>query len=89
MFDTLPSSLMDLIVSPKVTIMEGEGVGAHSLICSTLGVERHVRALGWGLRRLTSKLITYMNMHKLNNKLVSAKLEHLWCMDESQANIDS
>jgi len=72
MFDTLPSSLMDLTVSPKVTTMEGEGVGARSLICSTLGVEGRVRAPGWVLGRLTSKSIIYMNMHKPNNKLVSA-----------------
>jgi hypothetical protein len=72
MFDTLPSSLMDLTASPKVMTMEGEGVGARSLICSTLGVEGHVRVPGWRLGRLTSKSITYMNMHKPNNKLVSA-----------------
>jgi len=44
---------MDLITSPKAKTSEG-GVGAHSLVCSTLGVKRHVRALGWGLGRLTS-----------------------------------
>jgi hypothetical protein len=27
---------------------------------------------GWGLGRMTSKLITHTNLHKLNNKLVSA-----------------
>jgi len=63
---------MDLTVSPKVTTMEGEGVGARSLICSTLGVEGRVRAPGWVLGRLTSKSIIYMNMHKPNSKLVSA-----------------
>ncbi len=29
-----------------------------------------------GLKRLTSKSITHMDLHKLNNKLVSAQLEH-------------
>jgi len=55
-----------------VKIAEGEGVGARSLACSTSGVEGRVGAPGWGLRRLTSNSITYTNMHKLNNKLVSA-----------------
>jgi hypothetical protein len=36
------------------------------------GVEVHVGAPGWGLRRVTSKSITHMDIHKLNNKLVSA-----------------
>ncbi len=72
MFDTLLSSLMDLIASPKVTTMEGEGVGVRSLVCSILGVEGCVKAPGWGPGRLTSKSISNMNMHKPNNKLVSA-----------------
>jgi hypothetical protein len=63
--------LMDSIASPKVTIAEGEGVGARSLACNTSGVERRAGAPGWGLGRLTSKLITYMDLHKPNNKLVS------------------
>jgi hypothetical protein len=42
-----PSSLMDLTASPKVRTMEGKGVGARSLACSTLGVEGCVRILGW------------------------------------------
>jgi len=51
---------------------EGKGVGVHSLARNTLGVEEHARALGWGLGRMTSKLITHTDLHKLNNKLVSA-----------------
>ncbi len=27
--------------------VEEQGVGAHSLACSTLGVKGHARALGW------------------------------------------
>jgi len=69
--DAPPSSLMDSIVSPKVKTTEG-GVGAHSLACNTSGVEGHVGAPGWRLGRLTSKSITHMNLHKTNNKLVSA-----------------
>jgi hypothetical protein len=36
-----------------------------------------------GLRRMTSNSITHTNLHKLNNKLVSAKLE---CTNEPLAN---
>jgi len=32
-----------------VETREEKGVGVHSLTCSTLGVEKHVGALGWGL----------------------------------------
>jgi hypothetical protein len=41
--------------------MEGEGVGACSLACNTLGVEGLVGALGWGLRRLINNSITHTN----------------------------
>jgi hypothetical protein len=57
---------------PKVKTMEEEEVGAHSLACRTLGVERRVGVLGSKLGRLISNLITCMNLHKPNNKLVSA-----------------
>jgi hypothetical protein len=52
--------------------MKGEGVGACSLVHGTLGVEGRARAPGWGLGRVTSKLITHTDLHKLNDKLVSA-----------------
>jgi len=45
--DAAPSSLMDSIMSPKVKIAEGEGIGVRSLIRSTLGIERHARAPKW------------------------------------------
>ncbi len=70
--DTPPSSLMHSTRSPKVKIIEGKGVGACSLARSTSGVKGHVGALGWGLRRLTSKSIIHINLHKPNNKLVRA-----------------
>jgi hypothetical protein len=41
-----------------------------------LGVEGRAATLGWGLRRLISNSIIHMDMHKPNNKLVSAWLEH-------------
>jgi hypothetical protein len=39
--------------------MEGEGIGTCSLARNTLKVEGHARALGWGLRRMTSKSTTH------------------------------
>jgi hypothetical protein len=69
--DTPPSSLMDLIASPKVTIAKGEKVGVRSLAHNISRVEGCGGAPGWGLGRLTSKLITYTDLHKPNNKLVS------------------
>ncbi len=87
--DTPPSSLMDSTMSPKVKIMEGEGVGVRSLTRNTSGVEGHARALGWGPGRLTSKSIINTDLHQLNNKLVSAQLEHFMCMDEPWADTDS
>jgi hypothetical protein len=59
-------------MSPKMTTTEREGVGAHSLACSTLGVEGRAGAPGWGLGRLISKSITHTDLHKRNNKLVNA-----------------
>jgi hypothetical protein len=63
---------MDSTANPKVKTTEEEGVGAHSLIQNTLGVEGRARALGSGLGRFTSNSITHMDLHKPNNKLVSA-----------------
>jgi len=40
---------MDLIASPKVKILEGEGVGVRSLACNTSRVKRGARAPRWGL----------------------------------------
>jgi hypothetical protein len=78
---------MDSTLNPKVKTTEGEGVGVRSLAQNTLGVKGRVRTPRWGLRRLTNKSITHMDLHK-PNKLVSAQLEHLWCMDEPRANTD-
>jgi hypothetical protein len=73
---------MDSTASPKMKIMEGEGIGACSPAHNTSEVEGCAGASGWGLRKLTSKSIIHMNMHKPNNKLVSVQLEQLWCMHE-------
>jgi hypothetical protein len=59
-------------MNPKVKIIEGERIEVHSLACNTSGVERRARALGWGLKGLTSKSIIHMNLQKPNNKLVNA-----------------
>jgi hypothetical protein len=45
--DTPPSSLTNSTTNPKVTTMEGEGVGARSLAHITLRVKGHAGALGW------------------------------------------
>ncbi len=45
--DAPPSSLMDLIASPKLKTTEGKGVGVRSLAYSTLGVEGCVGAPRW------------------------------------------
>jgi hypothetical protein len=71
-FDTPPSSLMDSTANLKMKTTKGERIGVRSLICSILRVEGHAGALGWGLGRLMSKSITHTDLHKLNNKLVSA-----------------
>ncbi len=65
--DAPPSFFMDSIANPKVKTTEGKGVGA-----CFLGVEGRAGVLRWGLRRLTSKLITHIDLHKPNNKLDSA-----------------
>jgi hypothetical protein len=53
-YDAPPTSLMGSIASPKMKTMKGEGIGACSLVRSSLGVKGRVGALGWGLRRMTS-----------------------------------
>jgi hypothetical protein len=67
-----PKLLDGLIATLKVKTAEGEGVGARSLTDNTLGVEGCDGAPWWGLGILTSNSITHMDLHKWNNKLVSA-----------------
>jgi hypothetical protein len=64
--------LTDSTVSPKMKTSKGERVGARSLVCNTSRVKGHAGAQGWGLGRFTSKLITHTDLHKPNNKFVSA-----------------
>jgi hypothetical protein len=63
---------MDSTANPKVKTTKGDGIRVYSLTCSTLGVEAHVGAPRWGLRRMINKSITHTDLHKPNNKLVNA-----------------
>jgi hypothetical protein len=69
--DTSPHFLKDSNASSKVKTMN-EGVRVCSLTYNTSGVEGHARALGWGLRRVTSGSIIHMDLQKANNKLPNA-----------------
>jgi len=80
--DAPPQSLKDSNASPKVETSEKRKVGVHFLVCNILGVKRHAGASGWGLGQVTNRSIIHNNLHKPNNKLVNAWLEHFWCMDE-------
>jgi len=87
--DAPPHSLKDSNVSLKVKTTEEERIGVRSLTHNTSRVEGCVEALGWGLSKATSKSIIHMGLHKPNNKLVNAWLEHFWCMDKPHAYANS
>jgi hypothetical protein len=72
LFDAPRNSRIDSTTSPKVKTTKGQGVGACSLAHSISEVNEHVGALGCGLRQVTSGSIIHIDLHKLNNKLVSA-----------------
>jgi len=63
---------MDLTTNPKVKTAKGERVRVCSLTRSTSRVEECAGTPGWGLERLTSNSISHTDLHKPNNKLVSA-----------------
>jgi hypothetical protein len=69
--DAPPHSLKDSNVNPKVETIE-KGVGVRSLARSTSGVDERAGALGWGIGQVTNGSIIHTNLHKPNNKLVSA-----------------
>jgi hypothetical protein len=73
-FDAPSHSLKDSNVSPKMKTTEEERIRVRFLAHNTSGVEGCARAPGWGVGQVTSKLIIYTNLHKPNNKLVSAWL---------------
>jgi hypothetical protein len=87
--DAPPNSWIDSTANPKVKTMEGQRIGARSLARNTSGVEGRARAPRWGLRWVTSRSIIHMDLHKPNNMLNGAYLEHFWCTDEPRANMDS
>jgi hypothetical protein len=87
--DTLLNFLIDSTVSLKVQIANKEGIGVRYLIHSTSGVKGRVGASRWGLGWVISGSIIHLNLHKPNNKLVSAWLEHFWSTDEPRAYMDS
>jgi hypothetical protein len=64
-------------------------VGICFLAYSTSRVEGRAGAPRWGLGQMTSRSITHINLHKPNNKLVNAWLEHFWCIDKPWAYTDS
>jgi len=53
---------MDSITSPNVKTMEGEGVGACSLVCNTLGVEGRAKSSGIEIRKI-DKQVNYSHGH--------------------------
>jgi len=55
-----------------VETTEGSRIKARSLACSIFGVEGRAGAPEWGLGRVTSNSITHTDLHKQNNKSVSA-----------------
>jgi len=63
---------MDSTMSPKVKTIEKERVGVCSLVHNTSRVEGCATAPRLWLGRLTSNSITHADLHKPNNKLVSA-----------------
>ncbi len=67
-----PSSLMDSIVNPKVKTTERKRVGSHSLARNTSRGKGACWSFEMGLGRLVSNSLTHMDLHKPNNKLVSA-----------------
>ncbi len=69
--DTPPNSLMDSTMNLKGENNKRIRSWACSLARNTLKVEGHARALGWGLRSVTSTSIIHTDLHKPNNKLVS------------------
>ncbi len=69
--DAPPHSLKDSNANPKVETME-EGVKVRTLAHSTSRVKGRVGTSRWGLGRVASRSIIHTNMHKPNNKLVSA-----------------
>jgi hypothetical protein len=66
--------LIDTTTNLKVKQWKNKEFGVCFLTGSILGVEGRAGILGWGLKRMTSRLIIHIDLHKPNNKLVSGAL---------------
>jgi hypothetical protein len=71
-YDAPPHSLKDSNASSKMKTTEKEKIEICSLICNASRVDGHVGAPRCGLGRMTSESIIHANLHKPNNKFVSA-----------------
>jgi hypothetical protein len=69
--DTLPSSLMDSTISPKVWKEKELGHGSQHFEGRGACYSSRV-----GLGQVTSRSIIHADLHKPNNKVVSVELEH-------------
>jgi hypothetical protein len=65
-------SWIDLAMSPKGENNKRINSWGTLLSLHHFGDRRDVEVPKWGLGRVTSKSITHTDLHKLNNKLVSA-----------------
>ncbi len=57
----------------------------QSLVLQHFGGRRAFWSSGMGTGQVTNGSIIHTDLDKPNNKLVSAQLEHFWCMDEALA----
>jgi hypothetical protein len=72
MFDAPLNSLINSISSWRWKQRKDKKLGYIPWLATFGGVEGHTGALRWELRRVTSKSIIHMDLHKPNNKLASA-----------------
>ncbi len=84
-----PNFLKDSNASLKVKTMEEARVEGHSLVHNTSGVKGACQSSRIGIRMNDNMSIIHNNLHKPNNKLVSAQLEHFWCTNKPRAYTNS
>jgi len=88
LIDTTPHSLKDSNESKSENNRKIRSWGVPPTL-------KHFRGKGvcWssgiGLKIMISGSIFHMDLHSLNNKLVSAWLEHFWCTNSPRAYMDS
>jgi hypothetical protein len=67
---------MDSITGPKVTTMEGKGVGVHSFARSTLGLKGVCWSFGMGTRKI-DKQVNYSHKPSFGHNLfLSTQMGH-------------